>query len=81
MKVLRLTLKFYQRHGTINYKAREEEYEIEGAEYEDVVEYDEDGEKRIDSRVLLALLSIADITPEEYDEYDYVTVDTKEMKR
>ena len=81
MKVLEIELKFYKRNGYFSHCKRVERYEMEDVEASELLEEESDGETVIKRSVLLALLSIADVSPEEYAQYEYVTLDTQEIKR
>ena len=81
MKGINVRLGFYKKHGAIYHKEKEAEFEIDGANEDDIIEIDEDGEKRINRRIDLALLSLAGIEPEEMAGYDRVTVDLGEIER
>ena len=71
---VRITIKFFKKHGDIARLARTEEYELDDVELQDVT--DKDGE--LDRNVMRTLLRISDITGEEYSGYAYEEIEMEE---
>ena len=71
---VKIIIKFFKKHGDIGRLARTEEYELDDVELQDVT--DKDGE--LDRSVMRTLLTVSDITGEEYSGYAYEEIEMEE---
>ena len=71
---VKIAIKFFKKQGDIARVARTEEYWLDGVELKDVT--DEDGE--LDRSLMRTLLTVSDITGEDYSEYAYEEIDVEE---
>ena len=71
---VKIVIKFFKKQGDIARVARTEEYMLDGVELKDVT--DEDGE--LDRSLMRTLLTVSDITGEEYSGYAYEEIDMEE---
>lgn len=77
MTVTRITYDFFQKSGAISHRVRTESVELEGVSKAEVMKKDGSDIKR---RYELAILTAANITPEEWEEYDYHTISLNERE-
>lgn len=68
---IRIIIKFFEKRGDISRVARTEEYRLEDVELKDVT--DKDGE--LDRSLMRTLLTVSDITGEEYSGYAYEEIE------
>ena len=78
MTVTRITYDFFQKSGAIFHRVRTESVEVEGVSKAEIMKKDESDIKR---RYELAILTAANITPEEWAEYDYHTISLNEREQ
>lgn len=78
MTVTRITYDFFQKSGAIFHRVRTESVEIEGVSKAEIMKKDGSDIKR---RYELAILTAANITPEEWAEYDYHTISLNEREQ
>ena len=77
MTITRVTYDFFKRSGAISRLVRTESVELEGVSKAEVMKKDGSDIKR---RYELAILTAANITPEEWEEYDYHTISLNERE-
>lgn len=77
MTVTRITYDFFKRSGAISHRVRTESVELEGLSKAEVMKKDGSDIKR---RYELAILTAANITPEEWETYDYHTISLNERE-
>ena len=77
MTVTRITYDFFQKSGAISHRVRTESVELEGVSKAEVMKKDGSDIKR---RYELAILTAANITPEEWETYDYYTISLNERE-
>lgn len=77
MTVTRVTLDFFKRSGAIAHRVRTESVELEGVSKAGLMKKDGSDTKK---RYLLAILTAANVTPEEWEEYDYYTISLNERE-
>ena len=77
MTVTRITYDFFQKSGAISHRVRTESVELEGLSKAEVMKKDGSDIKR---RYELAILTAANITPEEWETYDYHTISLNERE-
>ena len=77
MTITRVTYDFFKRSGAISHRVRTESVELEGVSKAEVMKIDGSDIKR---RYELAILTAANITPEEWAEYDYHTISLNERE-
>lgn len=78
MTVTRITYDFFQKSGAIFHRVRTESVEVEGVSKAEIMKKDGSDIKR---RYELAILTAANITPEEWAEYDYHTISLNEREQ
>lgn len=78
MTVTRITYDFFQKSGAISHRVRTESVELEGVSKAEVMKKDGSDIKR---RYELAILTAANITPEEWETYDYYTISLNEREQ
>ncbi len=77
MTVTRITYDFFKRSGAISHRVRTESVELEGVSKAEIMKKDGSDIKR---RYELAILTAANITPEEWETYDYHTISLNERE-
>ena len=77
MTVTRITYDFFKRSGAISHRVRTESEELEGVSKAEIMKKDGSDIKR---RYELAILTAANITPEEWETYDYHTISLNERE-
>lgn len=78
MTVTRITYDFFKRSGAISHRVRTESVELEGVSKAEIMKKDGSDIKR---RYELAILTAANITPEEWETYDYHTINLNEREQ
>ena len=78
MTVTRITYDFFQKSGAIFHRVRTESVEVEGVSKAEIMKKDGSDVKK---RYRLAILTAMNVTPEEWETYDYYTINLNEREQ
>lgn len=78
MTVTRITYDFFQKSGAISHRVRTESVELEGVSKAEVMKKDGSDVRK---RYRLAILTSMNVTPEEWETYDYHTISLNEREQ
>jgi len=78
MTVTRITYDFFKRSGAISHRVRTESVELEGVSKAEIMKKDGSDVKK---RYRLAILTAMNVTPEEWETYDYYTINLNEREQ
>ena len=78
MTVTRITYDFFQKSGAISHRVRTESVELEGVSKAEVMKKDGSDVRK---RYRLASLTAMNVTPEEWETYDYHTISLNEREQ
>lgn len=77
MTITRITFDFFQKSGIMSRLVRTESIELEGVSKADLMKKDGSDVKK---RYRLAIITAMEITPEEWNSYDYHTIKLNERE-
>lgn len=77
MTITRITFNFFQKSGIMSRLVRTESIELEGVSKADLMKKDGSDVKK---RFRLAIITAMNITPEEWNSYDYHTIKLNERE-
>lgn len=77
MTVTRITYDFFKKSGVVSHLVRTESVEVEGISKAELMKKDGSDIKK---RYQLVILTSMNVTPEEWDEYDYHTISFNERE-
>ena len=77
MTVTRITYDFFQKSGAIFHRVRTESVEVEGVSKAEILKKDGSDVRK---RYRLAILTAMNVTPEEWETYDYHTISLNERE-
>lgn len=78
MTITRITYDFFKRTGAISHRVRTESVELEGVSKAEIMKKDGSDVKK---RYRLAILTAMNVTPEEWETYDYYTINLNEREQ